>query len=141
MTTSLVQFISRRGLSLLVWVAGAFIGMGVLWPSQSLGERAKVLGYGLITIVMGYWFFRLFLTGVAWLGDHFLGRLSYWYIVFVLYACVVMVPGAVLTLPLQWKDLYVDGMTGPLFLACVPTGVSVALAASKVLVDHYFVED
>ena len=99
-----------------------------------------MVGYGLVTIVMGYWFFRLMLSGVAWLGDHFLGRLSYWYILFVLYACVVMVPLAIVTLPFQWNDLYVDGMTGPLFLASIPTGLSVALAAARVVVDNYLVE-
>lgn len=140
MTTSLVQFLSKRGLKVLVWLAVACMGVGALWPGQSLAERGTVVAYGLTTTILGYWFFRLLLAGIAWLGDHFFGRLSYWYILFVLNACVVMVPLAILALPFQWKDLYVDGMTGPMFLASIPAGVGVALAASRVIVDNYFVE-
>ena len=137
MTTSLVRYFSTHGGRVLAWVAAGCIGIAILWPDQTLAERATVLGYGLVAIAMTYGFFRLFLVGIAWLGELFLGRVSYWYILFILYAGAISVPLALLTLPFQWKDLYVDGMTGPMVLASIPSGLSLALAAARVINEKY----
>jgi hypothetical protein len=126
-----------HGAKALFWFAAACVLLAVIWPGQSFGERAGVLWNGVIGTLASYWFFRLFLRGVAWLGDLFLGRVAYWYISLILWAAVMAAPLALLMLPFQWQDLYAGDVTGPLYLSCLPAILSAALAAARIIKDCY----
>jgi hypothetical protein len=129
--------LSLHGAKALLWFAVACIGLAVILPGQMFGERAGVLWNGLIGTLGSYWFFRLVLRGVAWLGDLFLGRVAYWYISFVLWAAVLAAPLAVVMLPFQWQQLHAGDVTGPLYLSCLPAILSAALAAARIIKDCY----
>ena len=137
MNVALVRFVLRFGQQILLWVSLVLIGVAILWPGQSLYDRLMVLTMAAISISLGYGFFRIVLGMFASLGDRLFGRLIFWYIIAVLYLGIISVPLALLSLPFQWQHLYAEGLTGPIYLASIPMGISAALAAAQVIDKHY----
>jgi hypothetical protein len=121
----------------LLLPSGLCVGVAVLWPGQSIMERLRVLACAAFLIAVAYIFFKAVLAWLAAVGVQFFGRVAFWYTAFVLYAGIVVMPFALLSLPFQWRGLCADGMTGPMFLASIPSSVAASLAAARVIEKHY----
>jgi hypothetical protein len=120
-----------------MWTTALCLAAAVLWPGQSLSARFQSVLFGVLSIAIGYGFFRLFLGAVASLASQWAGRLAFWYIAFVLYIGIFGPLLALATLPFQWHELFDDEMTFPMFIASFPTGISASLAAARVIDKHY----
>jgi hypothetical protein len=80
--------------------------------------------------------FRFSFGRLASQGTKIFGRLSSWYIVFVLYVAVVGVPLGILVLPFQWHDLNADG-SGPTYIASLPCALAMGIAAADAVAKNH----
>jgi hypothetical protein len=136
MTASLVKFLSRHGVAILFCltigcsVAAAFI------PGQELEDRVTVSFLGPLAALMTLGIFRFFLGKLASHGTKIIGRLSLWYIVFVLYFAVVGVALEIFALPFLWQELNADG-SAPMYVASLPCALAMAMAAADAIGKNY----
>ena len=120
-----------------MWLSVICFSTAVLWPEQTWSDRIQSLAFGVLSLLISYGLFRGFLEAVASIGPNVIGRLAFWYIAAVLYFGVFGPLLALITLPFQWQQLFTDDVTVPLFVASIPSGICVSLAAAQVINKHY----
>jgi hypothetical protein len=67
-----------------------------------------------------------------------LPRLLLTYLLIVFYAGILATLLGVIALPFQWSEMNArSGMSGPMYLASLPSGLAMAAGALRVIYRHY----
>jgi hypothetical protein len=120
------------------WTVGALVIAGISWPGQSLSARLSVLAYALLSIVGTYLAVRMvFSLIMVFLGEA-LPRLLLTYLLIIFYAGILATILGLLALPFHWGEISTrSAMSGPMYLAWLPSGLAMAAGALAVIDRHY----
>lgn len=120
------------------WAVCVMALAGILWPGQSLPARLTDLGYALISVVGPYIVVRFVFFVIMELAGDSLPRLLFAYLVILFYAGILATILGLIALPFQWSELDGrHGVTGPMYLASLPSGLAASAAALSVIRRHY----
>ena len=120
------------------WTVCVLAIAGVFWPGQSPSARLTVLGYALISAVGPYIVVRLVFLVIMELAGESMPRLLLTYLLILFYAGILATLLGLIALPFQWSALDGhNGVTGPMYLASLPSGLAASAAALKVVQRHY----
>jgi hypothetical protein len=126
---------------MFAWTVGSLVIAGISWPGQSLSARLSVLVYAVLSIVGTYLGVRLVFSLIMVLVGDALPRLLLAYLLIVFYAGILATLLGLLALPFQWGEINSrSAMSGPMYLASLPSGLAMAAGAFRVIRRHY-VED
>jgi hypothetical protein len=123
---------------LFAWSVGILVIAAVSWPAQSISARLSVLAHALFSIVGTYLGVRLVFSLVMVLVGETLSSLLLIYLLIVFYAGILATLLGLILLPFQWSEINTQsGMSGPMYLASLPSGLAMAAGALRVIYRHY----
>jgi hypothetical protein len=97
-----------------------------------------VLGYALISVVGPYIVVRFVFFVIMELAGESMPRLLLTYLLILFYAGILATILGLIALPFQWSHLDGGtGVTGPMYLASLPSGLAASAAALRVVQRHY----
>jgi hypothetical protein len=131
-----IEFPNRS--RVFAWTVGLLVIAGISWPGQSLPARWAVLAYALVSIVGTYLAVRLVFSLIMVLVGEALPRLLLTYLLIVFYAGILATVLGLILLPFQWAAINTrNAVSGPMYLAALPSGFAMAAGALRVIYRHY----
>jgi hypothetical protein len=120
------------------WTVGILVIAGISWPGQSLSARLAVLAYALLSVVGTYLGVRLIFSLIMVVAGEALPRLLLGYLLILFYAGILATVLGLIALPFQWGAINTrSGISGPMYLASLPSGLAMAAGALSVIYRHY----
>jgi hypothetical protein len=134
-----IEFSNRS--RIFAWTVGLLVIAGISWPGQSLSARLSVFAHAVLSIVGTYLGVRLVFALIMLLLGEALPRLLLTYLLIVFYAGILATALGLLALPFQWGEISTrSAVSGPMYLASLPSGLAMAAGAFSVICRHYWEE-
>jgi hypothetical protein len=131
-----IEFPNRS--RVFAWTVGLLVIAGISWPGQALSARLSVLAHALVSIVGTYLGVRLVFSLIMVLLGEALPRLLLTYLLIVFYAGILATVLGLIALPFQWGEINTQSaISGPMYLASLPSGIAMAAGALRVIYRHY----
>jgi hypothetical protein len=120
------------------WTVAILLIAGISWPGQSLAARLAVLAYALLSVVGTYLGVRLIFSVIMVVAGEALPRLLLTYLLVLFYSGILATVLGLVALPFQWGAINTrSGISGPMYLATLPSGLAMAAGAFRVIYRYY----